>query len=257
MKSRHPYIKLPNKLFLGMYPAVCIVPTAPVRAVPSHESEMTSQLLFGEVCMVHETVGNGALRISCLHDGYEGFCMANQLMRVEDGSSSVIFKGWSNLVICSDGSAMQVPFGASFPAALEGLFHVPDRSCLGIPDIPLSSSFPLFLNTPYLWGGRSVFGADCSGFTQMVMKAMGEKLPRDASQQAELGSEIRLDEVKLGDLAFFDQGGRVVHVGICLEGGGIIHAYGKVRKDSLDGRGIYDPLTGVYSHSLYALKRLL
>lgn len=239
-----------------MYSAVCIVPMAPVRSVPSHESEMTSQLLFGEACVVHETLANGALRISCLHDGYEGFCMANQLMRVEDPGGGLVFKGWSNTVFCADGSSMHVPFGASFPDALQGLFHVPDKSCLGIADISLASSFSLYLNTSYLWGGRSVFGVDCSGFTQTVMKVTGVKLPRDASQQVVLGRVIALAEAREGDLAFFDLGGRVVHVGICLGGGGIIHAYGKVRKDRLDERGIYDPSTGVYSHSLYKVKRL-
>lgn len=124
----------------------------------------------------------------------------------------------------------------------------------GIVDSALS-----YLETPYLWGGKSPFGIDCSGFTQIVYKLNGIFIPRDASQQVNLGSSRNFrDEAQAGDLAFFDnEEGEVIHVGVVLENRKIVHASGKVRIDTLDHQGIYNQDLKKYTHKLRVIQNLL
>jgi cell wall-associated NlpC family hydrolase len=114
-----------------------------------------------------------------------------------------------------------------------------------------------FMNAPYLWGGRSIFGIDCSGFTQMVFRQFGIRIKRDAWQQAEQGELVGfIQEARVGDLAFFDnEEGRITHVGIMLDNNRIIHASGKVRIDAIDPQGIFNKELNKYTHKLRIVKR--
>ncbi len=127
------------------------------------------------------------------------------------------------------------------------------------PLTPMLSFALRFLRTPYLWGGRTPAGIDCSGFTQLIYKSVGVLIPRDASQQVELGSALDFaSEAQIGDLAFFqNEEGRIVHVGMVCAPGKIIHASGQVRIDKLDDTGIFNADKGQYSHHLRIIKRIL
>ena len=109
-----------------------------------------------------------------------------------------------------------------------------------------------------MWGGRSVFGIDCSGFVQQVYAYFNIQLPRDAYQQAGMGKDIGfLAETICGDLAYFDnKEGKITHVGIMLDAQTIIHASGRVRIDYIDQAGILNKETGERTHQLRIVKCL-
>ena len=127
------------------------------------------------------------------------------------------------------------------------------------PKSDIVSTAFLYLNAPYLWGGKSPFGIDCSGFTQMVYKLCGYKLLRDAYQQSNQGDALSfIEESEPGDLAFFDnEEGKIIHVGIIMENNYIIHASGKVRIDRLDHLGIYNAEQNKHTHRLRVIKKIV
>lgn len=230
---------------------------------------MISQLVFGEKGEVLESTEAWS-RVRNREDGYEGWVDSKMILPTsEEGLSHLAepFFALSGSLQLPDGSHMRLPLGArvplneetsSFRLGTEEWTHTPDLQLLP----PQSKSrlielAQLFMNTPYLWGGRSGAGIDCSGFTQLVFRMCGHILPRDSTQQAQQGELVEFGSHQMGDLAFFCKPGkeRISHVGIVGNGNVIYHASGKVRLDFLTKNGILKPLTGNATHILVYLKR--
>lgn len=256
---------------------VAIVAVVPLRAEAAHQSEMISQLLFGETAEIiegGEVLQTGTFtKIKCLHDGYEGWCQSAQLAIVPDEmvmrKTNAIMPQLFNKMLLND-TEMQLPFGSSLALFQDLALKLPNLSFKygGEVLVPGQIKFTpdaveqvarLYLNTPYLWGGRSIFGIDCSGFVQKVYQYFNISLPRDAYQQAGLGRDIGfLAETICGDLAYFDnKEGKITHVGILLNSHTIIHASGRVRIDQIDQAGILNGETGERTHQLRIVKRLV
>ena len=247
---------------------ICLVSVAPLRAEPSHSSEMISQLLFGEISEILMKEGDFT-KIKSQYDHYIGWCQTSQLQNFEkDLSGNKILAGeWINK-ISINGQYAFIPMGADltflqYNKAVAGPYIIEYN---GVTINAVTNEWNAenvrqlaysFFNTAYLWGGRSVFGIDCSGFTQLVYKCFGKYLLRDASQQATQGEAIGfLQEAQTGDLAFFDnEEGKIIHVGILLDSSTIIHSSGRVRIDGIDNMGVVNTETGRRTHSLRIIKR--
>jgi len=240
-----------------------------MRAEPSHRSEQVSQLLFGELCEVTE-VAKEFSKVRCRYDGYEGWCQSIQLDKIaqpEEGFSNEILTKDGTSEISLNGAPMVIPMGSSLAAfqnrtefqkhtlSFRGKSLNPQQSRFN--EGTITSVARKYLNTAYLWGGRSPFGVDCSGFTQMVFKFLNVFLYRDAYQQATQGDTVGfLQEARCGDVAFFDNDeGKIIHTGILLNNSSIIHASGKVRIDSIDYTGILNAETQRHTHKLRIIKR--
>ncbi|PKP25552.1 MAG: hydrolase Nlp/P60 [Bacteroidetes bacterium HGW-Bacteroidetes-2] len=245
---------------------LCNLSVIPLRRDASNTSEMVSQLLYGEHFKIIEE-RNGWLCIRNAFDDYEGWIDNKQYVEISaeiyhtleenfPRITSDIMEFVSNKV----SQLIPIPLGSNLNA-LPFLKHTHDGN---IQDefhnkkniVPTSL---LYLNTPYLWGGKTPFGMDCSGFTQMVYKLNGFKLLRDAKQQATQGESLSfIEESEPGDLAFFDNHeGTIVHVGVIMNDNHIIHAHGRVRIDKLDHSGIFNIDTGKHSHKLRVIKKIV
>lgn len=251
--------------------AIVTVPAAPVRKKPRHQREMTNQLLFGEAVQILKEKGSLWVKIRSLYDNYEGW-MTNTLLEEvteEQANENVVHvtAGMLNTAIVNTIST-NLPIGSSLPGfqqdkGMIGKLHYEFQGISKKRTTPPPDAFLVkelthqWLNAPYLWGGRTIFGVDCSGFVQVNFKMMGIDLPRDAWQQAQEGEAVKkLKDAVTGDLAFFDDNEEIVHVGILLDESHIIHASGKVRIDEIDKKGIIHSITGKRTHQLKAIRRL-
>jgi cell wall-associated NlpC family hydrolase len=235
-----------------------VVATAPLRKEASDRSEMVSQALFGEHLEVLEKQEKWAL-VRLQNDGYEGWMDTKQFALLSADWSGTLLTAPITRCSSANGDSIVLPAGAIVPADVKPEIPQPGRTG---SDADIMDCAREFLNAPYLWGGRTIMGIDCSGFTQLVMALNGIQLPRDAYQQAELGETVSfLEETQTGDLAFFDNAeGRIIHVGLILrdasQQGLVIHASGKVRIDVIDHQGIFNRDSGQYTHQLRIVKRL-
>jgi len=256
-----------------MIRAICCVPVSPVRAEASHRTEMVTQQVFGECCEIIDRIKDDWSLIRCKYDNYEGWCQSSHLTEIDEeeyeGVGTALTPDWVN-ALEYNGHPMMVPMGSNLTAMKNGrgLWRKSQVHYKGKIWDPAGASKDSksirqlafkFLNTPYLWGGKTVFGIDCSGFTQTLFKFLQVPLLRDAYQQATQGESVGfLEETQTGDLAFFDnEEGRITHVGILLNTNEIIHSSGKVRVDKIDNMGIVHAQSFQRTHHLRVIKRML
>jgi hypothetical protein len=245
-----------------------------VRSNPSERAELVTQLLFGETFSIEEVTGNW-VRIINTSDNYEGWVdrklvthltedeynnwNINHLHTLSLPFATMIDHGTNTLKPVLAGSRLPITDAhRSFSIAGSNYTYSSPFEIEKNGDDPMISIAKKFLNAPYLWGGKSILGIDCSGFVQIVYSIFGINLPRDASKQIALGKPINFtNEAKPGDLAFFDNEiGDIIHVGILLNSHEIIHASGFVRIDPIDHQGIFNQQTNNYSHKLRIIKRI-
>ena len=245
---------------------ICSLSVVPLRNEPADTSELVTQVLYGDFFKVLEQRKNWS-RIRLAFDKYEGWIDNKQYKEITEENykslNSETPKLSLDLVEFIQDSNQQlhpIMLGASLNG-LSLLNHSYDGNSIeGKVDKKniIQTAF-LYLNAPYLWGGKTPFGIDCSGYTQMVYKLNGYKLLRDASQQATQGEALSfIEESEPGDLAFFDNNeGVITHVGIIMKDNYIIHAHGKVRIDRLDHSGIYNVDKNTHTHKLRVIKKII
>jgi len=245
---------------------ICNLSIVPLRAEAADSSELVTQVLYGEVFKVLESRKKWS-RIRLAFDSYEAWIDNKQFLFIEEENyndistqTPIVCEDLVDMVYTKDNQMLSIVMGSSLNglAILNHDFEGSSVEAKFAKDNLIDTAL-LYLNTPYLWGGKTPFGIDCSGFTQMVYKLNGYRLKRDASQQVEQGEALSfIEESEPGDLAFFDNAeGDITHVGIIMKDNYIIHAHGKVRIDRLDHTGIFNIQTSLHTHKLRVIKRII
>lgn len=235
---------------------LCNLSVIPVRKEPSHTSEMVSQLLFNELYEVLDEKP-GWYSIKSAEDQYEGWIQGIQHHEINRQEFEDIQR-WERYVVDRPMlyyKGRYLSIGTVLNEPVEGTMMMSGRFS---PAMMVEFGQKL-LGVPYLWGGRSIFGIDCSGFVQLCARAAGKLLPRDASEQVKIGDFVYfLPEIQPGDLAFFgNEDGKIVHVGMMLDNERILHASGQVRIDYLDQTGIFNKERNEHTHRLQVIKRIV
>ena len=256
-----------------MHYGICNLSIVPLRIDPSDKSEMVSQLLFGEHFKVLE-IRKKWSKIRLSFDNYEGWIDNKQFVQISEETyaslknSEVVLAGeLVDFVTDENQNFSTVTIGSNLPFYKSPKLFIKNTSYhyegqVFDQKLPKDSIVEIaykFLNAPYLWGGKTPFGIDCSGFAQLVYKLCGYKLLRDAGQQATQGEVLSfIEESESGDLAFFDNAeGIITHVGIIMNDNYIIHAHGKVRIDRIDHSGIFNIDLQKHTHKLRVIKKII
>jgi hypothetical protein len=251
--------------------AICNLAIIPLRAEPSDRSEIVSQVLFGEHFEILEMQKQWS-KIKLHFDDYEGWVDSKQYQIISEKNfidlskdAIILNTDLVEYVSNSNNELLPITLGASLSFLNHSEINTENFEFEGMktsgvkPKTDLLTTAYMYLNAPYLWGGKTPFGIDCSGFTQMVYKLNGYKVLRDASQQSTQGEALSfIEESEPGDLAFFDNDeGKIIHVGIMMENNYIIHASGKVRIDRVDHLGIYNVELNRHTHRLRVIKKII
>ncbi|MBL7474118.1 C40 family peptidase [Robertkochia sediminum] len=245
---------------------ICNLSIVPLRQEPNDQSELTSQVLFGEHFKVLEMRKHWS-RIRLAFDRYEGWIDNKQFVLIEEALYKHLDKTPARLsadlvefVYNKTNDLLPIPLGSTISTAEHLDSHYDGAVKTGEqPKEEILKTAFMYLNSPFLWGGKTPFGIDSSGFTQMVYKLNGYKLLREPGQQATQGEALSfIEESEPGDLAFFDNDeGEIIHVGIIMENNYIIHAYGQVRIDRIDHSGIFNADKNMHTHKLRVIKKII
>lgn len=256
--------------------AIYLNTALPIRSEAGEASEMVSQLLFGDTCELTEEAGS-FIKIRNYRDGYQGWVDFKVLYEIDEETYNEINTGpvfrtcvpIADVFCMTDKTVYRLSAGSILPRynidksnfEIGGkVFQIHPTFVTYLPQSSkenIIATAMLFLNTPYLWGGKNIMGIDCSGLAQVVFSLNGFLLPRDARVQALEGTKVNsLEEAQPTDLLFFEKNNRINHVGIFLGNNKIIHASGRVRIDTIDSQGIYNKESGNYTHTLSTIKRV-
>ncbi len=249
---------------------ICPITIIPMRLEARDQSELVSQILYGETFKVLDQQKKWS-RVRLHHDSYEGWIDNKQYQEIEENdyirlidSKDIAFaKEPISILTHPDHTLSSIVMGSQLSSAefLGDTFpsNSLQKELEKSPKSKLIDTALLLLNAPYMWGGRSCMGIDCSGFTQLIYRLNGVRLLRDASQQAQQGEVLSfIEESDPGDLAFFDNvDGAITHVGIIMKDNHIIHAHGKVRIDRLDQSGIFNLEKSTHTHKLRMIKQII
>lgn len=233
----------------------CRTPLAPLRKEPGEGSELETQVLYGQACELIEIGEKDWIRIKILADQYSGWSDIKHFF--DDSESGGVISGDLISRISTKWGDQLVPFGSVLTEeeARQVKVKGPNSNPSAENIILCASGWE---NAPYLWGGKSILGVDCSAFVQLIFSFFDIQLPRNASQQATEGREIHYGDHRKGDLAFFsNDANRVIHVGLLADYDIIWHASGMVRLDNFTQAGIIHKTLNKLTHKLHSIRRII
>lgn len=221
---------------------ICRAPVAPVNADASLRAEQVTQLVLGETATILERRAEW-LRVRAHIDSYEGWVHGGYVLSTAQAQAwRQAATGWSDGAqvevdgvgvkvplrarVIIDGAAVRLP-GDRVGTVVEGSVRDLDavrRNAEGTS--PDAWAWAEFAGSPYQWGGVTPLGVDCSGLVQTTFAARGVSLPRDAWQQAAVGTLVRREALAPGDLCFFrgETTERITHVAIYAGDDTIVHS---------------------------------
>ena len=266
--------------------AICLQVFIPMRTEANEAAEMSSQLLFGDTFRILKELPRWYYVVRD-YDGDEGWIDWKTATLLDEArynsylkasaTAPLVRQPYVPVTVTENGLSGQTHL--SWGSRIFGLddigvyfkmehlrYDIPSTSYIQPVDVTTMSrkacskyllqQAQMLLNIPYLWGGVSAFGLDCSGFTQTLFRFIGITLPRNSFRQFEVGEEVAFDERLECDLAFFGNDGKVSHVGLVADKNRILHASGLLHFDELRKEGIYSERRGELTHKLIGIKRL-